>query len=74
MGTLHGRQMTYKKSPPVLGFFCFVGHIVIDLNYLKKLIYVILNSYTVGCRPRRLARDLNFQKNDPQTLKTLVTI
>ena len=46
---------------------------VIDLNYLRKLICVILNSYMVGCGPCRLARDLNFQKNDPQTLKNDVS-
>jgi len=38
---------------------------------LKK---VILYSYTVGCRPRRLARDLNTLKNDPQTPKNDVSL
>jgi hypothetical protein len=42
VGSLHGRQIAHGKSPPVLAKSCFVGQIVIGLNYLKKLMSVVL--------------------------------
>ena len=66
MGRLHGREMTHAKALYLLGFLGFVGHIVILLCYVMEKIYVVLNSYTVGCGARRLQRDPSFLKNDPQ--------
>ena len=59
--------MTYRKALYLLGFLLFVGHIVISLCIAMEKIYVVLNSYTVACGARRLRRDSNFLKNDPQT-------
>ena len=74
MGKLHGSQIAYGKALNLLAFLLFVGHIVILLCYVMEKIYVVLNSYTVGCGARRLRRDPSFLKNDPQTPFFAVTL